>query len=242
MIIDHTPLAITSVFATTNATGYTGSNLSSPHIAKAWRSTDGLSNDVELDLGADYAVQSLWLQEINFASANTQYRTAAGSNISLGTITRDTEQNGRTKAKIEVGQTARYLTVTIASGSPAEGYWTIGAAHVFASTATITNPQHGLRRETIHPGISNVLANGRTVVARTGPLYTRLSGEVQHVANEDAEVLFRVARSGGIIGVDLELTSPPGSYWPMEYVDQGYEVVDDNPAYNLMSFVLHEAV
>lgn len=243
MRIHHIQRAISTVTATSTATGFAADNITRREIRRAWRSTSGSGQTVTIDLGSEQTVEALWLQAVNFESATISYSTDGTNYTSVGTMACALEHNERRKGLITVAATARYLRVVIGAGSPTEGYWSIGTVYVFGAVYQSPKaPNYDLAYETITPGVGRVLPNGRPVTARTGPLFTRISGEFRHRPTEDVAALIRLARSSGTIGLDLEIAETPWKAWPVEYVAQSYEAKMPSVGYDETAFDLVEVV
>lgn len=209
-----------SISATTAATGYPAINMLSPRIARAWRSTSTAQQQIVVDLGADVAVASVWIQSCNAAGCTVEKKLAVGSYVSVGTLTIYQEPTGRRKGWLAVPGTYRYLRLTIAAGTPVDGaaYWEAGAIYVFSSMLQLPkSPQWGVSISTTYPQITQVMPNGRTITANAGQPCSRIFLEFASEPAQDVAVLLREARHS-TVGFSLGDTERPWDAWPVVVV------------------------
>jgi hypothetical protein len=229
--------------ATTSATGYPATNISLPQVGRPWRSGDLTEQEVVLDLGASVTPESLWLQDVNFASAVVERSADNVTYSAVGTLTSYADLHGRRKGLITVSEACRYLRVTIAAGTPTDdaAYFSIGAGYVFEEVETAPQaPTAGsMDIEVNYPQSRIDLANGRTVISDLGAPYIVLSGRIDETSDEDVARLLRLARAG-TIGLDLERTDR-WQAWPMAGYAEQFQQASGEAVWPV-SFELKEVV
>lgn len=229
--------------ASTAATGYGATNLSITQVGRPWRSTVTTQTTVTLDCGGSITPASLCLQDCNFASAAITYSADDISYSSAGTLTTYADLNGRRKGNLEFANPCRYIKITIASGTPTDAlaYWRIGAAYVFLTVTTADMPPSvGLTHDVVYPEASYTLANGRTVKAELGNVYSMLSGSTPNLKSDNAGLIVRLARAGNI-WIDLDISTNRERQWPMLFADSQFSQTLDE-AYWPASFSIKEIV
>jgi hypothetical protein len=185
--IYHTVLAYTPT-ASSEATGYPGTNLSLRSVRRSWRSQSlaGASPmTITMDLGSGVAMAAclVWDTNIHEDGIVAAHSDNGSDWTALAAVTVEQNAAGRRYALIPVNVTRRYLKLTISagtSGSPdyptsdSADYAEIGRIVILSTSATypFTNP---LVTASQYPAVVNSLLNGRRSVATTGEIYAEIT-------------------------------------------------------------------
>lgn len=214
-----------TVSASTAASGYAGTNVLTPQVAKAWRSTTTGSSSITIDLGAEEYVSAVAVNHVNASSIAVYYGDAAdpGASSGAGTMNTYTDGQGRRKGSLLLEQeSVRYIRLVF-SGTPTDGaaYWTVGAAHVFESRLPLPrDPLMGSDQRIDYPQLVQQLPNGQILRVDRGvsrmAVRLRFSGRI----TDDIEALMRYARAT-TVWLDMGLPTAQWCQWPMTHVDDG---------------------
>lgn len=231
-------IAIVSVTATEAASGYPASNMALESLGRPWRSTTTGADTIVFDLGSSLAIDSLFLHDVNFATAAVSWSADNVTYSAPVTLTTYADRHGRRRGRVSVSATMRYVKAVISAGTPADGlaYWRIGAAYVFSSSVSPTAfPVFTYRVTTTRPRTSVALPNGITAAAATGINIDLLELTIsKYQANgESADDFIQRAAAGSIV-LDMAITDRSGSpifqeqVWPMRCLAQ--QIQEDFPA------------
>lgn len=222
MRVDYQPLTITAATASSEAPDYPAHNLLTARTDDAWRSAGGGAQTVTLFLAAPSEVAAVWLYGCNMDTA-----TVTVSDVSGPLVLVKDAGTGLSKGRFQVGgASVTEIKITL-EGTPPDGYWQIGAVHVFGAEGHIGSigerPQFPLQRQRIYPQISRTLPNGKVVVARTGTPFWRISGRYHHENGSGVGALIEAARTNGSVSFDMEIPSRPDLAWVVSFNADSYE-------------------
>lgn len=214
-------LSIVAVTTTTAASGFPASNIALESLGRPWKATGTGATDVVIDLGSSQAINTLFLHDVNFASAPIARSTDNVSYTSVGTLTTYAGRHGRRRGKISFGgASARYIRVSMPFPTPptdGAAYWRIGSAYLFSSKVTpsaiLTAPA---QVSTLRPRVSASLANGSTAVAETGMKIDRIQVQVDRDSAQSGDDLIQLPDAGSVV-LDMELSAYPEQMWPIRY-------------------------
>jgi len=231
-----------SASATSQQTGYEASNLVLPQVRRAWRSSATTEQVVTLDMGSSKTPASLWVQEVNWATATIERSADGAAWSSVGTLTSYQDIHGRRKGLIAIGIACRFVRATIPNGTPTDGaaYFSIGAAYLFLnSESAAIPPEWGHELAVAYPQSRRDLPNGRSVTVELGAPQMTLRGQFPPKPAEDAAKVIRLARAG-TVGIDMELTASRERAWPMRDYESGFTQRPQNVAVWPVQFTLKE--
>lgn len=237
-------LAIVSVTATDAAAGFPASNVAAESLGRPWRAVDAGAKDVVIDLGSSLAINSLFLHDVNFASATIATSPDNITYTALGTLTAFAGRRGRRRGRITVGLTKRYLKVSIAAGTPSDGlaFWRIGAAYVFASKVTAAAlPDKPLKITTMRPQVTGSLPNQIPAVAVVGSKMDRIEFSIPRFATDSLDD-FLQRPDAGSVALDIEDPAYPEQIWPVRYVENQTVEQFDEYQHSVTPFVFYEIV
>jgi hypothetical protein len=219
----YNPLAPTFHYQTEYATGYDGNNVLTEYTLQSWRTTTTGANSIQLNFGADIDIAGIMVSNCNADEVVIWSRTGAGSYLVDGTMTiTEDPEGGRRGIFTGIPSGRQYVQLNIASGSPVEGYWEIGAFHAWADAQALArSPKFGASYERMRPAVGVEYVNGFQRAAISGPDRAVLSFDWDIVVaeSEDPAIIRRATRNGQIVGLDIGIET--WAFWPLRWSDPG---------------------
>lgn len=208
----------TAYSATSSQAGFGPDNLGVEALTRPWRSVDASGNDLILTFASALPVHTMFLHDVNFASAAI-HKSADGVAYSLvGTLTTHQGREGRRRGALVVNDaTVKALKVVISAGTPTDGlaWWRVGAAYTFAAQlAAAAPPQFPYSARFRYPQVRTDMPNGLAAVASTGPGFHLVEVPWRPFDNEDLEPVVRRARAATVL-LNLGLANHPEQLWPV---------------------------
>jgi hypothetical protein len=237
-------LPIIAVTATDAAAGFPASNVALESLGRPWRSTSTGAKDVILDMGASVAIDSLFVHDVNFASALVATSPDNITYTPLGTLNTFAGRRGRRRGRISVSATTRFLKISISAGTPSDGaaFWRIGAGYVFSSKVKpAALPDRPLKVTTLRPQVSGSLPNQIPAVAAIGSKIDRIEFAIPRVATDSLDDFIQRPEAGSIL-LDLEDPAYPEQIWPVRYVENSTAEQFDEYQHSVTAFVFYEIV
>src|SRR6202008_3324824 len=135
---------VASGYAATSApTGYGASNLALEQLGIPYRSVGVGATDITITFPGVRQVQSLFLHDVNFASATIEKAGAGGTFVGIGVASFYAGTEGRYRGLITVADASVLaLKVKVSAGAALDGlgFWRVGAAYPWASAISIPPP------------------------------------------------------------------------------------------------------
>ena len=188
--------------ASSAATGYPATNLSTTPVRREWRSAalPLTTQTIICDLGSSLATRAMLIWDTNILTSGSGNSIAAAYSddevnyTTLGTVTIVKNAGGRRASLITTGVTARYLKLTYSAASTynSAAYASIGRIVVMKNTlATCFEKPFDFER--VLPNVSTTLLNGRNATASVGEGYSTFNlktldnyGDVDYAAAFEA--------------------------------------------------------
>lgn len=218
MKLHYNKLTPTVFSATTAAAGYPATNLGNESVQRPWRATGLLAEDVKLQLPAVATIQTLTVQDVNFASATVEKSVDGAAWVAVGVMTTYADRHGRRRGSITInaaGQLA--VRFRIAAGASTDGlaYWRCGSASLFGSVVTLSaTADYGYTVNTRRPRVAVELANGSEATATTGPNVDRIELSFPRQNTELIDDLVQKP-TAGTCWLDMGLPNYPEQQWPV---------------------------
>lgn len=212
--------------ATTAQDGFPASNVSTEQLGRPWRSTGLGATDVTIILPAQATIQTLFLHDVNFATANVQKSVDAAAWVNVGALNTYGNAHGRRRGNLVIaaaGQLAVKIQIAAGASIDGKGYWRIGAAYLFGTSVNLAAGTKagfnmGYRVTTARPRTSTVIPNGVTATARTGHHIDRIDFSVGRLNTELLDDVVQKCDAATCL-LDLGLSATfPEQQWPVRLV------------------------
>lgn len=231
--------------ATTEAAGYSASNVNNESLSREWRATGAGANDVTITFPANVSVHSLFVHGVNFASCPAQWSSDGINFNTIGTLTTYADRHGRRRGRITINQASvKALRIQIGAGTPTDGLgvWRVGAMYPFGSTVTPTAfPKYTFRVRTRRPRVNRELVNGMVAAAETGLRSDRLDLSFLRKDTESVDDFIQRATAGTVL-LDMGVSPYPEQQWPVRCVEQDLDETFTRPRESSITVPLVEVV
>jgi hypothetical protein len=242
----HYGKLVASVYAATTAQdGYPASNLGLESLGRPWKATGLGATDITITLPALAFIQTLFLHDVNFATATIQTSVDGVAFNALGVLTTYADSHGRRRGSIVVNTAGlKAVKITPIGGASTDGlaYWRGGAAYLFASVVTPSAAvRYGYRARTRRPRLRTELPNKLVAVATTGLNVDVIALTFERINTEFADDVIQKTLTAPCL-FDLGLPNYPHQQWPVRCIEEDLEEAFNNKNISSIDIPLMEVV
>ncbi len=217
--LHYTLLQPISATATTNAAGFSATNVLLFSVRRPWRSTSAAANNLDIDLGALYLAPIICIQGPNTSTCVLSYGSGGYTTINAGVQNLALDRHGRRKHSLALAGNVRFIRFAFGGAVPDDGagYYEVGAVYPFASTLNLPeNALLGSDATAQYPLQRTELPNGNRIVVERGPPRQQLSLRFRGSRTADMDQLSRRAKAAPC-WLDLGVTANRELQWPVRH-------------------------